>query len=175
MRHIYILLIALTAALLCGCTEEKETEVTETTTETTVTTFNEYLLTRGWDGNELLASIFYCGEYHPLPLTIEESPDFSLSDGILYFPDNSFAKAETDENGMIKALDFSNLTAPSDFSVYGIDFSARPSDIPQKVGFANSIFGDEETRITYIFEGGGITQLIFEFTQGKLTKVYISA
>lgn len=175
MRYKYILAIATAAAMLCSCTEKTETEVTETTTETSATTFNEYILTRGWEGSELLASIFYCGEYRPLPMTTEENPDFTLSDNILFFPDGSFADAETDENGEIKSLTFSSNTAPHDFSVYGIDFSARPSDIPEKVGFANSIFGDEENRITYIFEGGGISQLIFEFTEGELTVVHISA
>lgn len=175
MRYGYILAIAITAAMLCGCTEKNETEVTETTTETSATTFNEYILTRGWEGSELLASIFYCGEYRPLPMTIEENPDFTLSDNILYFPDGSFADAETDDNGVIKSLTFSRNTAPFDFSVYGIDFSARPSDIPEKVGFANYISGDENERIVYTFEGGGISQLIFEFTEGKLNVVHISA
>ena len=165
----------LSGAMLCGCdTAEQETEVTETTTETTVTTFNQYILTRGWDGSELLASIYYCGDYRPLPLTIEEYPDFSLTDNILLFPDGSFAEAETDESGKITAVKFSYLSAPSDFSVYGIDFGARPSDIPEKVGFANYIYGDENSDITYVFEGSGITQLIFEFSEKKLTSVFIS-
>lgn len=178
MKYKFMFALALSAAMLCGCTsnkDEKEAEITVTTTETSATTFNQYILTRGWDGDELLASIFYCGEYHPLPMNIEENPDFSLSEGVLYFTDNSFATAETDENGRITALQFSNLSAPSDFSVYGIDFNARPSDIPEKVGFATRIYGDENTNIKYIFDGGGITQLIFEFTEKKLTSVYISA
>ncbi|MBQ7980146.1 MAG: hypothetical protein IJ305_00900 [Oscillospiraceae bacterium] len=175
MKYKFIPALALSAAMLCSCTADKETEITETTTETSATTFNEYILTRGWDGSELLASIFYCGEYHPLPMNIEDYPDFLLSDGILYFPDNSYASAETDANGKITALRFSYPSAPSDFSVYGIDFKSHPSDIPEKVGFANYVSGEEDTYITYIFEGGGITQLIFEFTEKKLTSVYISA
>lgn len=176
MKHTSIILsVLISAVLLCGCTTEKETEVTETTTETSATTLNEYILTRGWDGNELLASIFYCGEYHPLPMESEKLTEFRLTDGILYFSDNSYATAETDENGIISALNFSHESAPSDFSIYGIDFNARPSDIQEKVGFANYIVGDENAVIIYTFEGGGIDKLVFEFTEKKLTSVYISA
>ncbi len=175
MKHRYIITSILVAAILCGCTEEAETEVTETTTETSATTFNEYFLTRGWDGDELLASIFYCGEYRPLPMTLAENPDFSLSEDNVYFSDGSFAKAETDENGSITAIAFSAATAPQDFSVYGINFDSTPYDIPEKIGFANYVVGDDETEISYVFEGGGITRLVFEFKQDKLTTIYISA
>ncbi len=176
MKYKAILPIILSALLLCGCNAKKEEAASETATETvTDTTFNEYILTRGWDGQELLESIFYCGEYHPLPLDTEACPDFTLSDSVLYFPDNSFAEVETDENGIITAMKFSASTAPSDFSVYGISFNSRPSDIPTYVGFANYVSGDEDTKIIYTFEGGGITRLVFEFTERKLTMVYISA
>ncbi len=176
MKKIITLIMTLITVMLCGCTEKKEeAEITETTTETSATTFNEYILTRGWDGNELLASIFYCGEYHPLPMNIDNCPDFTLSDGILYFPDNSYAIATTDENGAITTLEFKASSAPYDFSIYGIDFSARPSDIQDKVGFANSVTGDEDTTIIFGYSGGGINQLVFEFTERQLTSVYISA
>lgn len=175
MKNKFLLVIALLAAMLCGCSSEKEAEITVTTTETSATTFNEYLLTRSWDGDELLSSIFYCGEYRPLPMNIEDYPDFSLSDKTLIFPDNSIAEASLDENGRINALVFTASSAPYDFSVYGIDFNSTPPDIQDKLGFANYISGDEDTNITFTFKGGGITQLTFEFNEKKLTSVFIMA
>ncbi|MBQ5319200.1 MAG: hypothetical protein J6K17_08910 [Oscillospiraceae bacterium] len=164
----------LSAVILCGCSNEtKNAEVTETTTITTADTQNEYALVRDWTGKQLLESIFYCGEYRPLPMSPDEYSQFALLEGIIYFDDNSYANAETDENGNIVSLQFSRGTSPSDFSLYGIDFSARPSDIPKKVGYANSVMGIEDEHIVYTFEGGGITQLVFEFTNRQLTTVYI--
>ncbi len=169
-----ILAFVISAAMLSGCTAEiTEAEVTETTSETSATTQNEYILTRGWDGKELLDSIFYCGGYHPLPMSIEDNPDFTLSDKVLYFPDGSSAKTTADENGTITALNFSASTAPADFSVYGVGFDTHPSDIPVKLGFANTIVGSEETQMTFEFTGGGITRLYLEFKEGKLVTVYI--
>ncbi|MBQ8786741.1 MAG: hypothetical protein IJZ61_03800 [Oscillospiraceae bacterium] len=175
MKYRYILALALSAALLCGCEKEKaETEVTETTAETTETTFNEYILTRSWDGAELLASVFFCGEYQPMPWNIEACPDFQLSDNILIFPDGSFAEVSADENGNILSVKFSAETAPADFSIYGIDFNAEPKDIPEKVGYANSISGSENSEMVFEFNGGGISQLIFEFNEKSLIAVYIN-
>ena len=175
MRLRLLLITAFAAVLLCGCTEKKDAEITETLTETSASTFNEYILTRGWDGNELLETIFYCSEYHSLPMNIEEYSEFVLSEGILYFPDNSYAEAETDESGRITALKFISSAAPYDFSIYGVGFNSRITDIQNKIGFANSVYGDEETIITFTYEGGGITQLVFEFKEKKLISVYISA
>ena len=175
MKYKLLILIIASAVMLCSCANDTEAEVTETTSETSATTFNEYILTRGWDGDELLASIFYCGEFHPLPMSIEDCPDFVLSDGILYFPDGSHAAATTDGNGKITALEFNAASAPFDFSVYGIDFFARPYDIQEKVGFANSVMGDENTEITFGYSGGGINQLVFRFENEQLVSVYISA
>lgn len=176
MKYTTLLAIAVSAAILSGCTTETtETEVTETTSETSATTFNQYILTRGWDGNELLESIFYLGEYHPLPMSIEDKPDYTLSDGFLYFPDGSYARAAVDEDGRIVALNLSADTAPDDFSIYGIDFSSRPSEISEKVGFANAVVGNEEEDIMFEFTGGGISQLTFKFSQKKLIAVYIHA
>lgn len=175
MKKIFLLIMTILALLLCGCTENEETEITETTTETSATTFNEYILTRGWEGHELLASIFYYGEFHPLPMNVEDYSEFILSDGILYFPDNSYAIATTDENGTITALEFTVSSAPYDFSVYGINFNARQSDIQEQIGFANSVTGDEDTTIVFSYSGGGINQLVFEFTERQLISVYISA
>ena len=175
MKYRLMIPIIVSALMLCSCADYKETEVTETTSETSATTFNEYVLTRGWDGDELLASIFYCGEYHPLPMNIEDCPDFVLSDGLLYFPDGSYAVATTDGNGTITALEFNVASAPFDFSVYGIDFFARPYDIQKNVGFANSVMGDENTEISFGYSGGGINQLVFNFKDKQLISVYISA
>lgn len=175
MKYNVLLFMLILAIVLCGCTTNEETEVTETTTETSATTLNEYILTRGWEGHELLTSIFYCGAYHPLPMNIEDCPDFTLSDGILYFPDNSYAIATTDENGAITALEFTVSSAPYDFSVYGINFNARLSDVQEKIGFANSVTGDENTEITFRYSGGGINQLAFKFEESQLVSVYISA
>ena len=175
MKYRYILPLALSALLLCGCKKETaETEVTEATTETTVTTFNEYILTRSWDGAELLASVFFCGEYQPMPWNIEACPEFQFSNDTIIFPDGSFAEASADENGNIISVKFSAGSAPADFSVYGIDFTARPSHIPEKVGYANLILGDEDSQMTFEFNGGGISRLVFEFYEEKLTAVYIS-
>lgn len=176
MKFTNLLAIAVSAAMLSGCTAETtETEITQTTAETSETTFNEYVLTRGWDGKELLESIFYLGEYHPLPMSVEDNLEYILSDGFLYFRDGSFAEAIADGNGKIVALKLTASSAPADFSIYGIDFNARPSDIPEKVGFANAVMGNEEETITFEFTGGGISQLIFEFNEKKLTAVYVHA
>lgn len=175
MKSNALLIMALLTIMLCGCTKKGETEVTETTTETSVSTFNEYILTRGWDGDELLASIFYCGEYHPLPMNIEDYPDFYLSDRNLYFPDASSAAVTTNEHGEITGLQFSAASAPYDLSVYGIDFNARITDIQDKLGFANDVHGEKENIITITYEGGGITRLQFTFEKEKLVTIYISA
>lgn len=164
----------LAAVILTGCTaEEIETEVTETTTETSVTTQNEYLLTRGWDGKELLESIFYCGSYHPLPMSIEDNPDFTLSDGVLYLPDGSFVEVVADENGTITELKASADTAPADFSIYGVDFRLRPAAVSSELGFATSIYGSEDDMMTFEFTGNGFEKLVLEFNESKLTAVYI--
>lgn len=176
-RKIFALLAAVSAfaAVFSGCGNnlEEVTETSEAASETT--TENQYILTRGWTGNELLNSIFYCGENRPLPMKLDENPDFTLSDGMLYFPDGSCAEAFADGNGTVTSLCFSRYSAPPDFSVYGIDFSARPKDIPEDVGFADKIYGDEETTLSYVFSGGGITELSFIFEEHVLSKVYIAS
>ena len=151
-----------------------ETETSASESET-VTTKNEYSLVRGWTGSELLGSIFYCGEKRPLPITVEENPDFTLSDNTLIFSDGSCAEVNTDENGNIISLRFERLSAPSDFSVYGIDFRSRPDDIPANVGIADSVRGDKAETITYSFYGGGITELTFVYTERQLESVYIAS
>lgn len=173
MKHTHILAAALSVIILSGCsTETAETEITETTTETSATTFNEYFLTRGWDGDELLASIFYLGEYHPLPMSLESNPDYTFSDGILYFPDGSYATAKTDENGNIISLSLTRTSAPLDFSIYGVDFNARQRDIPEKIGFANYITENDDM-LYFVFTDGGITLLVFEFSEDTLVSVTI--
>ncbi|GEM_PF-2900450 len=178
MKHLYMLILALSVLMLSGCTEQTiETEITETetTSETSATTFNEYVLTRNWDGNELLASIFFLGEYHPLPMAIDDKPDYSYSDGMLYFPDGSYAEAAVDEKGRIISLNLTRESAPVDFSIYGIDFNSIPTDIPQKVGIANAVTEGEDEKITFGFTGGGISQLVFEFSGNSLTAVHVHA
>ncbi|MGN0675186.1 MAG: hypothetical protein ACI4KG_05510 [Oscillospiraceae bacterium] len=172
---IVIIAVVAAAALFEQFNSEKEivSETEETVSETT--TENPYYLVRSWEGSELLDSIFYCGENHPLPLSLEQNPDFILSDGNLIFPDGSFAAADTDENGNVISLRFKAESAPLDFSVYGIDLSAKPFDIYEKVGIANSVYGDEETVITFSFYGGGITELTFIFNEKKLSEVYIAS
>lgn len=171
-----VLSLALAALLLTACNRDAA-EIVPEPTETTsaVTTENEYYLVRGWEGYELLESIFYCGENHPLPLSIEENPDFTFENGMLMFPDGSFAEAYADENGNITSLKFRADSAPPDFSVYGINFGAAPDDIYDIVGIADSVDGNEENVLMFRFFGGGITELTFIFTQKILTEVYISA
>ncbi len=176
-RKLFTVLVFLSAAALffTGCKEGEEevTQTSETSTETT--TENPYLLVRGWDGWELLESIYCCGSNRPLPLSLEENPDFSLSENILTFPDGSFAEAHTDSEGNITALRFRQGSAPKDFSVYGVGFDARPDDIPEIIGIANSVVGGEDGPLVYSFYGGGITELTFVFEQQRLTEVYIAA
>lgn len=167
--------IASSALILTGCKEgENEvTQISEISAETT--TANPYLLVRGWDGWELLESIYCCGSNRPLPLSLNENPDFSLSENILTFPDGSFAEAQTDNEGNVTALRFRQGSAPKDFSVYGVGFDARPDDIPDIIGIANSVVGGEDGPLVYSFYGGGITELTFIFEQRQLTEVYIAA
>ena len=167
----FFAIIFLAAAFLCSCS--KEPAVTETeTSAATVSEDNSYALVRPWVGSELLDSIFYCGEYRPLPIAAEENAD-NLPETIFF--DNGSATAKYDETGNIIGLKFERNSAPSDFSVYGIDFKSRPNDIPDKVGIADSIYGEINETITYSFRGGGITELTFVYTERSLVSVYIEA
>lgn len=165
----------LTALLLSACGVDNTDTVTETSAESeTAAELNEYVLVRGWTGSELLASVFYCGENHPLPLSAEEAAGFAISGSTLAFPDGSFAEAGTDGDGNIISLRFERLSAPSDLSVYGIDLRSVPDDIPSKVGIANSINGSKDETITYSFYGGGLTELTFVYSDKRLETVYIA-
>ena len=170
-----LLPLLLVTALLCSCTgggDEAETAVSEET-ETVTTTVNEYILVRFWTADELLDSIFYCGGYHPLPLSPEENDGFTLSEDVLTFPDGSYAYAGTDENGEVVSLRFYAASAPFDFSVYGVDFRSVPEDITDKLGIADYIYGDIDERITYVFTGGGISELSFVYEDKRLESVFI--
>lgn len=172
------LTVAAFTILLSGCSDTEPEIVSDTSEITETTTVNPYLLVRNWEGSELLESIFYCGENHTLPLFPDENPDLILSDGNLIFPDGSYAEAVTAaENGRtsVTALRFKRETAPADFSVYGIDFGTKSNEIPDIVGFANYIYGSEETTLTYSFFGGGITELTFIFKEKQLSEVYIAS
>lgn len=174
MKKYKIFAIILTAAvLLCGCSG-REPEVTETVPETTVTEDNSYALVRPWTSGELLNSIFYCGEKRPLPIAAEENTDTENLPETVFF-DSGSAAAKYDESGNIMGLKFERDTAPADFSVYGISWESRPDDIPEKVGIADSIYGDKNETITYTFRGGGITELTFVYINRSLASVYIEA
>ena len=174
-KSMFIICSLALAALMCGCTTEQNIPEENASDTESVTENYEYALVRGWTGGELMNSIFYCGEFHPLPLSVEENEGFSLSDKILAFPDGSFASAAADENGIITSLKFERNSAPKDFSVYGIDFSSVPDDIPNKVGIAESVKGDKEETITYSFYGGGIGELTFVYKYKILVSVQIAA
>lgn len=164
--------------LLSGCTSAEPKTVSETSETTVVTTENPYLLVRGWDGSELLDSVFFCGENHPLPISLNVDTELILSDGNLIFPDGSYAEATVNtENDppVVTALHFKRETAPADFSVYGTDFSLRPDDVPDIFGIANSVYGSRETTLVHSFFGGGITELTFVFKEGILSEVYIAS
>lgn len=161
--------------LLSGCGGDNTVTETTATESETVTTKNEYSLVRGWTGSELLDSIFFCGENRPLPISAEDTEGFTLSGNTLIFPDGSYAQAGTDEEGNIISLRFERLSAPSDFSVYGIDFKSRPDDVPSKVGIANSVYGDKDETIIYSFYEGGIAELTFVYTDRQLESVYIAS
>ena len=172
------LIAAAFTILLSGCTSTEPKAVSETSETTETTTVSPYLLVRGWEGRELLDSIFYCGENRPLPLVLEENPDLILSDGNLIFPDGSYAEATAvaeDERTVITALRFRRETAPADFSVYGVDFGAGTDDIPNIVGIANKVYGSEETTFTHSFFEGGITELTFVFKERVLSEIYIAS
>lgn len=176
-RKFFALLAAASAfaAMLSGCVSdgEKTEEVTETTSE--ITSENPYLLVRGWDGSELLESVFFCGENRTLPLSLEDYPDLVLMNGDLVFPDGSFAEASLNDDGLVTALRFKRASAPDDFSVWGVGFDALPDSIPDTVGIADSVYGDEDTVLTYSFFGGGITELTFIFREKELSEVYIAS
>lgn len=163
---------AIFAVFLCGCSDKNVPKETETTAKTTVSEDNSYALVRPWTGSELLGSIFYSGEYRPLPIAAEENTDIENLPETIFFEDGS-AAAKYDESGNIIGLKFDRDSAPDDFSVYGIDFKSRPNDIPEKAGIANSISGDPEKTVTYSFYGGGITELTFVYNERRLASVYI--
>lgn len=188
---------ALAAALIftviiffSGCsvsTNDEPENFSESYSVTETETASPYLLVRGWEGRELLDSLFFCGKKRPLPFTLEDEPDLILSEGILIFPDDSYAEASeasvSAENSggiettrtIITSLRFKRESAPADFSLYGIDFSAKPDDIPDTIGIANSVYGDEETTLTHSFFEGGITELTFVFKGKILSEIYIAA
>lgn len=173
MKKCKLLAIIFSAAFLCSCS--KEPAVTETeTSATTASEDNSYALVRPWTGSEMLGSIFYCGEKRPLPIAAAEDTDPENLPEVVYF-DSGSAAAKYDEAGNIIGLRFERSTAPDDFSVYGIDFKSRPDNIPDKVGIADSIYGDKNETITYTFRGGGITELTFVYTERSLVSVYIEA
>ena len=173
---------ALTAAaftiLLSGCTNTEPETVSEISETTVVTTENPYLLVRGWDGSELLDSVFFCGENHPLPIALDKDTEFILSDGNLIFPDGSYAEATVDtENdpSVVIALHFRRETAPADFSLYGTDFNLIPDDVPNIFGIANSVYTDKNNTLIHSFFDGGITELTFVFQDNTLSDIYIAS
>ena len=173
MKKCKFFAIIFMAAFLCSCS--KEPTVTETELpETTVSEDNSYALVRPWSGREMLDSIFYCGEYRPLPIAAEENADLENLPETIFF-DNGSATAKYDEFGNVIGLKFERNSAPDDFSVYGIDFKSRPNDIPDKVGIADSIYGEINETITYSFRDGGITELTFVYSERSLVSVYIEA
>lgn len=164
--------------LLSGCASTESETLSETSATTVVTTENPYLLVRGWDGSELLDSVFFCGENHLLPISLDEDTKFILSDGNLIFHDGSYAEATVNtENDLpvVTALRFKRETAPADFSLYGTDFSLSPDDVPNIFGIANSVYGSRETTLVHSFFGGGITELTFVFKEGILSEIYIAS
>lgn len=172
-----VLSLTFATLMLTACNQgsaEIISEPAKTTSEST-NTEAEYYLVRDWEGYELLESIFFCGGNHPLPFAIKENPDFTFENGILMFPDGSFAEAYADENGNIISLEFRADTSPDDFSIYGINFNAAPEDIYDIVGIPNSVHGSDENILMFKFFDGGITELTFIFTQKNLTEVHISA
>lgn len=174
MKKCKLLAAFFAAVILCSCSAE-ENAVTETETSvTTVSEDNSYALVRPWTGSEILGSIFYCGEKRPLPIAADENTDINNLPEVISFSNGS-AAAKYDEAGNIIGLRFERETAPDDFSVYGIDFRSRPNDIPDKVGIADSIYGETDETITYSFYGGGITELTFVYTERNLVSVYIEA
>ncbi|MDE5577639.1 MAG: hypothetical protein K2J11_09660 [Oscillospiraceae bacterium] len=178
IKNAAALIAAAFVILLSGCTSTKPETVSETSATTVTTTENPYLLARGWDGQELLDSVFFSGENRTLPFKPEDNPDLTLSDSKLVASDGSYAEAVLkmeDEEFVVTALRFRRETAPADFSIYGTGFNLRPDDVPNIFGFANSIYGDEKTMMTYRFFDGGITELTFVFQEGMLSEVYIAA
>ncbi len=168
----------------CGSTNDEPENFSESYSVTETETASPYLLVRGWEGWELLDSLFFCGKSRPLPFALEDEPDLILSENILIFPDGSYAEASVSaENSggtetartVITSLRFKRESAPADFSLYGIDFSAKPDDIPDTIGIANSVYGDEETTLTHSFFEGGITELTFVFKGKILSEIYIAA
>ena len=172
--RIRMFILLLSAALLCGCSSGKNAEETTVSeSETVTTTMNEYALVRFWTADELLDSIFYCGEYHPLPLKPVENEDFTFSDGVLTFPNGTFMAVETNEDGEIISLRAEVWSAPADFSINGIGFDSVPEDIYDKLGIADAVYGDINESISFTFFDGGISTLAFVYTNRHLESVYI--
>ena len=174
MRTKYLPLL-LSAALLCGCgvgSNAEETAVSESETVTT-TVDDRYLLVRNWTGSELLDSIFFCGEYRPLPLKPVENEGFTFSDGYLTFPDGTYMAVETNGIGEVISLRAEVWSAPADLSVYGIGFDSAPEDIYEHVGIPDIVSGDMNGSISYTFFDGGISSLEFVYTDRRLESIYI--
>lgn len=176
------------AAVFSGCTNsfnntDLETGiVSESVTE--AETASPYLLVRGWEGRELLDSLFFCGKNRPLPFALEDEPDLILSEDILIFPDGSYAEASVSSENIdgaenpritVTALRFKRESAPADFSLYGVDFSTKPNDITESVGIANNVYDDGKNLLTHSFYEGGITELTFVFSENVLSEIYIAA
>lgn len=170
-----IMILSAAAVMLTGCGKEKEAAVTEAVTSETATetTFNQYAAVRGFTAQELLDSVFYCGEYRPMLSTPDES--FKVQNGIMTFPDGTWMYAVTDVEGRVVSIQLERDTAPADFSVFGVGFDSVPSDVYDKLGIPEGAYGDEDTRLTLSFTGGGIAELIFVFNERVLTEVCFRA
>ncbi|MBP1561263.1 MAG: hypothetical protein J6C96_08495 [Oscillospiraceae bacterium] len=168
-----IMILSAAAVMLTGCGKEKEAAVTEAVTSETATetTFNQYAAVRSFAAQELLDSVFYYGEYRPMPYIPDES--LKISDGVMTFPDGTWLYAVTDEEGKIVSIKLERGAAPTDFSVFGVDFNSFPNDVYDKLGIPENAYGNEDTQLTLTFTGGGISELTFVFTERVLTEVSI--
>lgn len=151
-------LIFTTTMFFSGCSDSanaRSETVPESFFVTETETASPYLLVRGWEGRELLDSLFLCGKKRPLPFALEDEPDLIFSDGMLIFPDGSYAEAavrvDNSDNSetkrtIITALRFRRESAPADFSLTEL-ISVRRQTIYPTLSASPTAFTETKKRL----------------------------
>ena len=166
--------VLLTAFIFTAC--QTEQELVETTAGMVSETFTEsdHSLLRPFTIDEAFKRITVSGEKFTFPVALSELDDggsmsgYRYENNILYFPDGGIADAMVD-NGMIYYLNFSQETAPEDFSLMGLTLGA-PYDIIYSTGIPDeSSISDGDGWVRYDGVYGQYFKL--DFSGGRLTSI----
>lgn len=180
---IKITAVLIAALALSSCAAKAEEELPEGTSETTVSTEPEadHSLVRRWTMNQLFDSLYAGGRDFSFPIKQSEFEengllsDCTFSDNKIYFPDGGMLSAECGSNSDINILTAEIMTAPSDFSVYGIYLGMSYGTIRDGFGIPDFVNGEPDRESgTTVFIGAGTQQFTIEFKDGKAVKFIFS-